>query len=188
MSPIKAKGSKWGIDQSHAKAVFVCGHEGIAPVTGWFDKILGGVDYDGKDLKKARVKAYIEANSINTGVQARDFHLKSENFFDVQKFPLIKFESNAIKPLSPGKFKMEGSLEIKGIKKPVTLDCSGPVGPVEEDEKRIKRLGFTAKTSINRKDFGIKWNREVSKGIFMIGDQVDLTLEIELLKDIKAPD
>jgi polyisoprenoid-binding protein YceI len=78
---------------------------------------------------------------------------------------------------------MEGDIEIREIKKHVVLDCTGPVGPVTEDERKIKRLGFTAKTTINRKDFGIKWNREVSKGVFMVADNVDITLEIELMKE-----
>src|SRR5262249_44352902 len=152
----QAKADNWGLEQGHCKAIFVCGHDGIAPVTGWFTQIMGGVEYDGKNLKTAHCTAYIESKSLNTGLSVRDFHLKSPDFFDVEKYPLIKFESTAIKPVSPGKFKMEGSMEIRGIKKPVVFDCSGPVGPIVEDEKKQKRIGVTAKTSVNRQDFGIK--------------------------------
>lgn len=177
------KNKDWMMDQAHCKAIFVCNHDGLAPVTGWFDRIMGGAKYDGKNLQNAQIFANIETNSLLSGCPPRDFHLKSADFFDVKNFPLMTFQSTAIKPGKPGKFKMEGDLEIKGIKKHVVLDCQGPVGPVMEDDRKIKRLGFTAKTSINRKDFGIKWNREVSKGVFMVDDKVDITLEMELMKE-----
>lgn len=181
--PTQGKNKDWMMDQAHCKAIFACGHEGLAPVTGWFDRIMGGAKYDGKNLQNAQLVASIEVNSLKSGCPPRDYHLKSADFFDAKNNPLITFHSTAIKPIKPGKFKMEGDLEIKEIKKHVVLDCTGPLGPVIEDERKIKRLGFTAKTTINRKDFGIKWNREVSKGVFMVADNVDLTFEIELMKE-----
>ena len=181
--PAQRKNKDWMMDQAHCKVIFVCGHDGLAPVTGWFDRIMGGAKYDGKNLQNAQVVASIEVDSLDSGCPPRDYHLKSADFFDAKQFPLISFHSTAIKPVKPGKFKMEGDIEIREIKKHVVLDCTGPVGPVREDERKIKRLGFTAKTTINRKDFGIKWNREVSKGVFMVADNVDITLEIELMKE-----
>lgn len=171
----------YGLDQSHCKAIFVVSHDGLAPVTGWFKKISGGVQYDDKNLKNAKVTAYIETNSLDTGSFARDFHLKSEHFFDVKNHPQIIFESTSVKPIAPGHFEVIGKLKIKDISKTVTLDCRGPKGPIT-DERKQRRLGLTATTKVNRKDFGMVWNREVSPGIFMVGDIVDISLELELVR------
>ncbi|MBX9569914.1 MAG: YceI family protein [Candidatus Obscuribacterales bacterium] len=171
----------WALDQQHCKAIFSVKHYGLAPVTGWFNKVYGSARYDAKDLKKSYVKAFIETTSINSGSGPRDFHLRSEHFLDTKAYPMITFDSTELKPQSKGKFQLVGTLTIKDKKKKVVLDCEGPVGPIT-DEKKQKRLGFTAKTTINRKDFGITWNREASPGLFMVGDQIDILLEIELMQ------
>lgn len=171
----------WALDQQHCKAIFSVKHYGLAPVTGWFNKVYGSARYDPKDLKKAIVKAFIETNSINSGSGPRDFHLRSEHFLDTKHYPMINFDSSEVKPQGKGKFQLVGTLTIKDKKKKVALDCQGPVGPIT-DEKQQKRLGFTAKTTINRKDFGITWNREASPGLLMVGDQIDIQLEIELMQ------
>lgn len=178
-----AANNKWGLDPTHCKAIFVTMHNGaLAPVTGWFDKIRGTIDYDGKNLAKAKVMAHIETDSIDSGSNFRDMHLRSEHFFDVKKFPDISFESKSVKPVSPGKFKMTGDLTIRNIKKSVVLDCTGPTGPVFDKDHKQSLIGVTAKTKINRKDFGMTWNREVDKGVFMVSDQAEITLEIEAIK------
>lgn len=171
----------WALDQQHCKAIFSVKHYGLAPVTGWFNKVYGSARYDPKDLKKAVVKAFIETTSINSGSAPRDFHLRSEHFLDTKNYPMINFDSTEVKPQGKGKFLLIGSLTIKDKKKQVVLECQGPVGPIT-DEKQQKRLGFTAKTTINRKDFGITWNREASPGLFMVADQIDIQLEIELMQ------
>lgn len=173
--------NRWGLDQTHCKAMFTVSHEGLAPVTGWFNKVRGSLDYDGKNLAKAKITAHIETASLNSGSDLRDFHLKSEHFFDVKQFPDISFESTEVKPLAPGKFKMTGNLEIRGIKKKVTLDCQGPTGPIVDDHKQT-RIGVTAKTKLNKKDFGMVWNREVAKGVFLVADDAEINLEIECIK------
>ncbi len=176
-----AETDSWGFDQAHSKAIFVVSHDGLVPVTGWFDKIMGGLDFDSKDLSKSKIIAYVEANSLNSGVFARDFHLKSADFFDVQKYPLMKFESSSIKTISPSKFKLEGNLEIHGVSKKVILDCDGPFGPII-DEHEKPRIAVQAKTVLNRQDFGIKWNRILAKGVSMVGDKVEVRLELEFVK------
>lgn len=180
-APAVAESSSWGLDPSHCKAIFVSTHDGLSPVTGWFDKVRGALEYDGKNLSKAHIIAHIETASIDSGSEMRDFHLRSENFFDVKNFPEMAFESKVITPTAPGKFKMTGILEIRGIKKTVVLDCQGPTGPIVDDHKQ-KLIGVVAKTRINKKDFGMTWNREVAKGVFMVSDQVDITLEIEAVQ------
>ncbi|MBX9686898.1 MAG: YceI family protein [Candidatus Obscuribacterales bacterium] len=179
--PARAELSSWGYDQDHCKAIFVVTHAGLAPVTGWFKKIRGRVEFDSANLKNSRVKAKIETESLDSGSHFRDFHLKSEHFFDIKNFSVISFESTEIKPLGPGKFQMTGTLEIRGIKKTVVLDCQGPRGPIFDDHKQ-DRMGFSARTKINRKDFGMDWNREVAKNVLMLGDLAEINLEIELIK------
>lgn len=171
--------TRWGLDQSHCKAIFVVLHDGIAPVTGWFNKVRGSLTYDGKNITKAKVIAHIEADSLNSGSNMRDFHLKSEHFFDVKKFPDISFESSAVVPLSQGKFKMTGDLTIRGTKKKVSLDCQGPTGPIFDKEHKQYRIGVIARTKLSKKDFGMTWNREVAKGFFLVADNAEITLEIE---------
>ena len=171
----------WALDQQHCKAIFTVKHYGLAPVTGWLNKVYGTAKFDPKDMKKSSVKAFIESTSINSGSGPRDFHLRSEHFLDSSKFPLINFDSTEVKPQGKGKFQLIGTLSLRDKKKTVVIDCTGPVGPIT-DEKKQKRMGFTGKTTINRKDFGIVWNREASPGLFMVADQIDIVLEIELLQ------
>ncbi len=182
----EAPGNRWGFDQTHCKAIFVATHDGLAPVTGWFNKVRGSLRYDGKNIEKASVEAHIETESLDSGSSIRDMHLKSEHFFDVKKYPDISFVSTKIKALSPGKFKMSGVLEIKGIKKEVELDCQGPTGPVFDRDHKQSIIGVLAKTRIKKKDFGMTWNREVAKGVFLVSEDADITLEIECIKIGKA--
>lgn len=184
VSPVMAVENRqlWVQDTPHCKAIFKVGHDNnITSVTGWFSRVTGTLTYDGKNLKDASVEARILVDSLSTGNEARDQHLLSENFFDQAKFPFIKFKSTSVSPVSAGKFKVTGDLEIKGKKKVVTLECIGPRGPVLGDNNRT-RVGFNATTKINRKDFGVSWNREVSPGVFMVADDVDITLELEFIK------
>ncbi len=180
--PADGEEIRWAHDIPHSKAIFRVGHDnGIAPVTGWFNRMVSFLKYDGKDLKSASVTAIILVDSLNTGDQARDQHLRSEHFFDAAKYPQIGFKSTSIKPITPGKFRMTGDLQIKGKTKSVTLDCIGPKGPLKGDQG-IARLGITATTHVNRKDFDMSWNREVSPAVFMVGDDVEITLEMEYVK------
>lgn len=170
------------MDSTHCKAIFTVNHDGLSPVTGFFSKMYGGIrDFDGKKVEGAKVTAYIEVESISTGLFPRDFHLKSENFFDIKKYQRMEFTSTAVKSLAPGKFKLIGNLKIKDISKKVEWDCEGPTGPIK-DEHNMLRIGFTAKTKLNRKDFGINWNREVAPSVFMVGDPVDVRLELEFVQ------
>lgn len=173
---------KWTHDAAHCKAIFRVGHDsGVGCVTGWFNKMLSSLEFDGKNLATAKVRTTIFTESLTTGSDIRDRHLKTDHFFDVEKYPSMKFRSSSITPVAPGKFKMTGELEIKGRKKTVTFDCVGPKGPVLGDNDQT-RIGVIATTKLNRKDFDVAWNREVSPGIFMVGDDVDVTLEMEYLK------
>lgn len=182
VSNAKQEENLWALDQSHCKAIFTATHDTLSPVTGWFDNVSGNIEYDGKNLSKAKVLAYINTDSLDSGSNLRDMHLRSEHFFDVKKFPIIEFHSAQITPSGPGKFKMTGELKIRGISKTVTLDCEGPRGPVFDDSHKKTYIGVTAKTKINKNDFGMTWNRDVMKGVKMVSDEAQITLEIEAVK------
>lgn len=186
LSPAYCANERWAFEKTHCKAVFVINHDGLAPTTGWFNNVFGNIEFDPKDLKAAHVKAYIMTDSLNSGLPMRDLHLRSDDFFDVKKFPEMTFDSTEVKPVAPGKLKVIGNLKIKNITKQVTLDCQGPTGPIHDDHN-LTRIGIVGKTTINRKDFGIVWNREVAKGVFMVADTADITLEIEAVKIEKMP-
>lgn len=172
----------WVQDTPHCKAIFRVGHDNsIATVTGWFSRMVCMLNFDGKNLKDASVTAKISVSSLATGSDARDQHLLSQHFLDQEQFPYIKFKSTAIKPGAAGRFKMTGDLEIKGKKKSVTLDCTGPRGPVKGDNEKT-RIGFNATTHLNRKDFDVSWNRIVSPGVTMVADDAEITLEMEFIK------
>ena len=178
--PVKAQ-SLWLQDNPHSKAMFCVGHDNIGSVTGWFNNMNSTLKYDGKNLKTAAVSAKIFVSSLNTGFEMRDQHLRSANFFDQQKYPEITFQSTSITPGPANKFKMTGDLTIRGKKKSVTLDCIGPKGPVVGDNEKT-RIGIKASTRLNRRDFDFNWTREVSPGVFMVQDDVDVTLELEYVQ------
>jgi polyisoprenoid-binding protein YceI len=181
LPPAYAQQTKWTQDNQHSKAIFRVSHDNIGLVTGWFSRLFSSVRYDGKDLTKASVSATVFVDSLNTGTEFRDQHLKSDHFFDLAKFPDMTFKSTKIVPSGSGKFKMTGDLKIKGKTKSVTFDCVGPKGPVTGDNERV-RIGVVASTRLKIKDFDFNWNREVSPGVFMVGDDVEITLEMEFLK------
>lgn len=179
-SPSFAQGTIWEIDPPHTSVQFSVRHMMISNVHGEFSKTSGIVDYDGKDLKTAKIDALIDVNSINTHEPQRDTHLKSAEFFDVAKFPTMKFVSEKVEPMGAGKCKIIGDLTIHGVTKKVTLDVEGP-SPVIKDPHGNKRVGATATTRINRKDFGLTYNAALETGGALIGDEVAVTIDAEIV-------
>jgi polyisoprenoid-binding protein YceI len=171
----------WKLDPAHTSVRFTIKHMMISNVPGTFGKISGTAKYDGKDLKNASVDASIDANSINTNDEHRDGHLKTADFFDVAKFPTITFKSTKVTPESNGNFKLLGSLTMHGVTKDVTLDCEKIAAPIK-DQKGHLYSGTSATTTINRKDFGLTWNKALDNGGAMIGDDVKVNIEVELVE------
>jgi len=163
----------WQIDPMHSAAQFSVRHLGISTVRGQFEKLSGSVTYDPAALGKTSISASIDANSVNTRVEMRDNDLRSPNFFDVAKYPTITFKSKRIDPSGPGKLKVVGDLTIHGVTKEVTLDVDGPT-PAIKDPMGNSRMGASASTKINRRDFG------VNGAPTMAGDEVMITLDIEM--------
>jgi polyisoprenoid-binding protein YceI len=179
-----AMAQTWQIDTAHSAAHFAVKHNLIAMVRGTFDKVTGTVEFDGKDITKAKINATIDVATINTRVIPRNDHLKTADFFNVAKFPAMTFVSTSITPNGAGKFKLNGNLTLMGVTKPVSLDMNAAVGPFI-DKDGVHHFGALATGKIKRTDFGMKWANAVTvagmAGID-ISDEVDITLDVEVLR------
>jgi polyisoprenoid-binding protein YceI len=169
------------IDAGHSAATFSVRHMVIANVKGEFNGPVGTATFDPKDLSTLRVEATIAARTINTRNTDRDKDLRSELFFDVARHPQITFKSRRATVESPGKLRVLGDLTIRGVTKPVTLAVDGP-SPEIKDIWGNRRIGATATTTIDRRDFGLVYNRMLEGGGAVVGDQVVISLDIELTR------
>jgi polyisoprenoid-binding protein YceI len=174
-------GAEWELDKSHSAINFSVRHLGISNVKGEFTNFEVKVTGDKESVEKSTVEAKIFVDSINTREPKRDEHLKSPDFFDVAKYPTIEFKSKEVKKVSNTKLKVKGDLTMHGITKEVVLDVESPGVEVKDPWGNI-RAGFQAKTKLNRKDFGINWNATLDKGGVVVGDTVDVAIDIELIK------
>jgi polyisoprenoid-binding protein YceI len=182
--PASAANSNWQIDPAHSSAQFSVRHMAISTVRGAFSKVTGSVVLDDKDVSKSTVEVSIDANSVDTRVPDRDNDLRSEKFFDVAHYPSITFKSKKVEQLSPGKLKVTGDLTIRGTTKEVVLDVEGPTAPVK-DPWGNTRNAATATAKINRQDFGVKWNATLDNGGVVVGDDVSIIIDVELVKKDK---
>jgi polyisoprenoid-binding protein YceI len=171
----------WEIDASHSSAQFSVRHMMVSNVRGEFAKMAGRVFMEGKDISKARVEATLDANSITTRNEARDKHLRSAEFFDVANHPTIEFKSKKAEAVSSGRFRITGDLTLHGVTKEVILDAEGPT-PEIKDQRGNTRVGVSATTKINRKDFNILWDNTLDSGGVVLGDEVAITIDLELIK------
>jgi polyisoprenoid-binding protein YceI len=172
-----AQTTKWQIDPAHSDALFSVRHMGISNVHGSFSHVTGTVTYDGKNITGSSVDATIDTTTVNTDNSMRDKDLRSPNFFDVAKFPTMHFVSTKLTD-EGGQLKLHGNLTMHGVTRPVVLDMD-PVGKSLQDPFGKTRRGFTATTTLNRRDFGLVWNGQLKSGDAVVGDQVKVTLEIE---------
>ena len=171
--------SNYQIDPAHSQVIFKVKHLGISTVSGRFDNFEGVYNFDDAIIENSSVEAKINAVSVNTNKEKRDKHLRSDEFLDVEEFPEITFKSKSIKKgPSEGKFQIIGDLTIHGITKEVVLDANYE-GSVDKDPWGNARSAFTAETEINRKDYGLTWNKMLETGQFLVGNQVKIVLEVE---------
>ena len=170
-----AQAGSWRIDPNHSAAQFSVRHLGVSTVRGAFMKVSGSASYDPADPSKNSVDVTIDASSVDTRVQMRDDDLRSPNFLDVQKYPTITFKSKQSKSAGAGKLEILGDLTIHGVTKEVTLDVDGPSAPIK-DPWGNQRIGASASTKINRKDFGING----ASGA--VGDEISITIDTELIQ------
>ncbi len=179
--PALALATTWNIDPDHSNVGFKVRHLMISNVKGSFDKYTGVVDVNDKDITKSKVQVSIDTASINTNVQKRDDHLRSADFFDVAKFPAMTFVSKKVAKAGKGKLKVTGDLTLHGITREVILDVEGPTKESKDLYGNI-RSGAVASTKINRKDFGLVWNKALETGGVAVGEEIAINLEIEMIK------
>jgi len=172
--------STWNIDPAHSSAQFTVRHLGISNVSGAFTKVSGSVTLDDKDITQSQVNATIDAASIDTRQPDRDKDLRSPNFLDVEKYPTLEFKSKRIVK-SGDKLQLVGDLTLHGTTREVTLDVEGPTPELADPWGNLRR-GFSATTTINRKDYGVVWNNTLKTGEAVVGDNVKIQLDIELVK------
>jgi polyisoprenoid-binding protein YceI len=171
----------WNIDPVHSVAEFKVKHMMISNVKGHFTGIKGVLALDESDLTNSQVEASIEAASINTREPQRDAHLKSADFFDVEKFPTLSFKSTHTSRVGETELAVAGDLTIHGVTHNVKFTVEGPTPPAKDPWGNI-RMGLSAATRINRKDFGLTWNTALEAGGILVGDEVTLTLELQFVK------
>jgi polyisoprenoid-binding protein YceI len=175
---------RWEIDSSHSSVHFSVRHLVIAKVRGTFARWSGTVQVPDGDFSKATVAVTIDASSINTGVEDRDAHLKSPDFLDAAQYPELRFVGKRVQPRSGSEIDVVGDLTIKGITREVVLNVE-PYGQAKDPWGNV-RVAFTAKTSIDRKDFGLTWNQVLETGGVMVGERVEIEAEIEAVKQVEA--
>ena len=180
-APVLVHADTWKIDPMHTSVEFTVRHMMISNVKGTFEKTSGTVTVDGADPTTAKIDAVIDASSINTRVEKRDADLKSPDFLDVAKYPSITFISTKVEAAGEGKWKVTGDLTLHGVTKPVILEVEGTGAPIK-DPFGNTRAGASATAKINRKDFGLTYNKTLETGGVMVGDEVAITIDIEAIK------
>ena len=179
-APALAKPGTWDIDASHSTVGFSVRHLGVSDVHGAFGTITGTVVYDPDNVQASTVTASVGADSVNTREPKRDGHLKSPDFFDVAKFPTMTFKSKKVVKTATG-VAIAGDLTIHGVTKEVTFDVKGPTPPVKDPFVGKLHSGAVAEAKINRKDFGLTWNKALESGGVLVGEDVYIRLDIELV-------
>jgi polyisoprenoid-binding protein YceI len=175
-----AQTSIWTIDPKHSTAQFTVRHLAISNVSGNFTNVTGTIDLNEKDITQSQVSAVIDVSSVDTRVSDRDKDLRSPNFFDVEKYPTIEFKSKRIVN-SGGKLQVIGDLTMHGTTREVTLDVDGPTPELNDPWGNVRR-GFSASTTLNRKDFGLTYNHALKTGEAVVGDNVKIQIDLELIK------
>ena len=172
--------STWNIDAAHSVAEFKVKHMMISNVKGQFTGLTGKLTLDETDISNSKVEATINAASITTGDAQRDAHLKSADFFDVEKFPTLEFKSTRVTRTGDDELKVEGDLTIHGVTKSVAFAVEGP-SAANKDPWGNQRIGLTATTKINRKDYGLTWNAALETGGILVGEEVTITLDVQFI-------
>lgn len=169
---------RWNIDPTHSTAEFSVRHLMITNVKGRFGALAGTVDYDAAAPEQAKINVTIDATSIDTRDEKRDGHLRSADFFDVEKFPTITFVSKKVTKGDDGLL-ATGDLTMHGVTKEITLEVETPSAP-GKDPWGNTRIGSSAHAKVNRKDWGLNWNSALEAGGVLVGEQIKITIEVSL--------
>lgn len=177
---MNAQVNNWSIDKAHSSISFSVSHMVISEVDGRFDKFEGTVTNSKDDFTNAKIQLSIDIASINTGDEKRDKHLKNPDFFDAEKFPKMTFVSSSMKKTTANNYKLIGNLTMHGVTKKVTLDAK--YGGTIKDPWGNTKAGFKITGTLNRTDFGLKYNSVMEAGGVMIGEEIEITCKIEIIK------
>ena len=180
-----ATATQYKIDTAHSSATFAVAHLGISKVKGEFADVQGSIQYDPADPAASKLEAVIGVATISTRDEGRDTHLKSADFFDVEKFPTMTFVSTKVEPAGEDRLKVTGNLTIRDVTKQVVLDVEGPTGEIK-DPWGVFRRAASARTAISRKDFGMTWNSLLETGGLLVGDKVEIALEVEVMAQTES--
>lgn len=179
--PAVAGNPTWKIDPSHSSAQFSVRHMEISTVRGQFSKVSGTIIYDDADVSKSSVDVTIDATTVDTREPNRDKDIRGADFLDVDKFPTMSFKSTKVEKVSDGKLKVTGDLTIRGVTKSAVLEVDGPSSPIK-DPWGNRRMAASAKTNINRQDFGVKWSQTLDNGGLVVANEVAITLDVEMIQ------
>ena len=169
------------IDPQHTAAHFKVRHMMISNVQGEFSGVTGTVDFDPMNLPASHVEATINAATVSTRESQRDKHLKGADFLDVRRFPVMTFRSTKIISTGDGSYDLTGDLTIRGVTRDVTLQVESLTPEIKDPDGQLRR-GASASTRIERKDFGLTWNAVLESGGFLVGDDVDITIDVEMVR------
>ena len=171
----------WTIDQAHSEIGFKVKHMMFTNVSGKFNAFEARIENEDDNFETSKISFSAEVNSVDSGNEDRDNHLRSFDFFDVENFPKLKFESTNIQKLSNDEFKITGDLTIKDVTKSIVLDAD--FGGLMKDPWGNTKVGLSLKGKINRKDFGLTWNAALETGGVLVGEDIKLVSEIQFLKE-----
>ena len=171
----------WKLDPAHSAAEFKVRHMMISNVKGSLTGLTGTLTENTANPTSSSVEATIDVNTISTGDAQRDGHLKSADFFEAEKYPTMTFKSTEVKRKGEGEYAVTGDLTLHGVTRPVTFAVEGPSAP-GKDPWGNTRIGLSATTKINRKDFGLAWNSALETGGVLVGEEVSLSLDVQFIK------
>ena len=180
MTTHTARTTTWTIDPAHAEIGFAVRHLMLSTVRGRFGAVSGTITVDENSPKSAKIDVTVDVTSVDTRQEMRDNHLRSADFFDVANHPTMHFVSKRIEGDVTGTFKVIGDLTIRGTTKEVALDAT--FEGRAKDPWGNTRLGLSATTKINRKDYGLTWNAALETGGILVGDEVTITLDVQFVK------
>ena len=180
--PAAVSAGTWKLDPAHTGVHFKVRHLMVSNVRGEFEKVSGKIVYDEQDISRSSAEITIDAASINTRVAKRDDHLKSADFLDVANHPHLVFRSTKVEKAGAGKLRMTGDLTIRGVTREVVLEIEGPTAEIQDPQGNT-RVGGSASTKINRSDFGLTWNQVIETGGVVVGKEVEVIIDIEIVRE-----
>jgi polyisoprenoid-binding protein YceI len=178
--------ARYEIDPDHSRAQFAVTHMMVSTVRGEFSGLTGVIQFDPTIIKQSTIEASFEAATVSTGVEKRDTHLRSRDFFHAAKFPKITFRSTEVRGAGVGRYRVTGDLTIRGVTKPVVMNVESAATEVKDPSGNFRR-GAVARTRINRGNFGLNWNVSLEGGGVLVGESIEVTLDIQMVrKDAKT--